>query len=488
MSVVQLSATYQRLRQAPMWSLLASTLAPTTLSLLQTHLFDGPERQLPSSVLHQRIGRDLDLLRQRGENLPQTAQIYIRTWVTEGLLKREFPVGATEEMYELTVAAIDAIRVVSGIERPHDAATESRLAVVVNAIEQLARDTDTDKFRRIDRLKKEQERIQAEIDALADGPLRVLPTETAKERVREVISLAHDAVEDFSRVSDKFNQLHRGLRENIVKNEGSRGEVLEDLFNGINVMEKSDAGRSFKSFWRLLTNKVMGATLEQALQDILSRKFINELDRKERRFLECLIGELHGKAKKVHAVQQQFAKSLRNFVQSREYLEQRRLHQALKEAQGAALEHVDTVRASDKLEFILTLTGATFSSMAQYRWHDPSLTPPPAKMEIGAPAVISMSAVNDMIAHAEIDFRGLRKNIRTLLETKDVITVADLVDAYPATQGLGTIVGYLSLGSRYGAQAQGLQLVSWTTKDTERAARIPTVLFTKDTINELPRT
>jgi len=111
--------------------------------------------------------------------------------------------------------------------------TESRLTLVIEALSRLADDTDTDKYRRLERLEAEQERLQREIEAIHQGPLRVLPHATALERVGEAITLADGLAGDFRRVRDQFEQLNRDLREKILGNEGSRGEVLDSLFAGL---------------------------------------------------------------------------------------------------------------------------------------------------------------------------------------------------------------------------------------------------------------
>lgn len=266
-------ATYRRMRAQPLWRLLASTTGPTVIGLLQSHLYES-ERSLPASIFHERIARDLEELRAQGEDFPQTAQAYVASWLADGFLERRFPAGASEEEYELSTAAVEAIRFVSGLAQPHSVATESRLTLVIEALARLAEDTDTDKFRRIDRLMVEQARIDKEIDAIQKGQMRVLPHTTALERTREIITLADDLAGDFRRVRDKFDQLNRDLRERIMDNNGNRGDVLDSLFAGIDLISESDAGRTFSAFWRLLTDPEQAATLDQALDSVMSREYV----------------------------------------------------------------------------------------------------------------------------------------------------------------------------------------------------------------------
>lgn len=134
-------ATYRRLRAQPLWKLLAADNGPTILGLLQTHLLDS-DRSLSASILHERVGGDLEDLRVRGEEFPQTAQAYIADWLAAGYLERRFPPGATEEEYQLSAASAGAIRLMSSLVERRAMATESRLAIVLQQLVRLAEETD----------------------------------------------------------------------------------------------------------------------------------------------------------------------------------------------------------------------------------------------------------------------------------------------------------------------------------------------------------
>ena len=77
-------AGYRQLRERPLWKLLAADHAPELIGLLQGLLLDG-ERRLPSSVLHERLQRQLDALRadELSRELPRTAQAYVAHWLAQ---------------------------------------------------------------------------------------------------------------------------------------------------------------------------------------------------------------------------------------------------------------------------------------------------------------------------------------------------------------------------------------------------------------------
>lgn len=478
-------AIYRRMRNQPLWRLLASGNGPTVIGLLQLHLYEK-SRSLPASILFERLTKDLEELRAQGDDFPQAAQAYVANWLSDGYLERRFPPGATEEVYELSTATVEVIRFLSAIAEPHSTATESRLSLVIQALAGLAEDTDTDKNRRIDRLMAEKARIDKEIDAIQKGHMRILPRDTALERTREIISLADDLTGDFGRVRDQFEQLNRDLRERIMDSDGNRGEVLDSLFAGIDLIVESEAGRTFSAFWRLLTDPEQAAMLEESLDSVMSREFVGDLDTRERRFLLRLTRNLLEQGGTVHEVLQTFARSLKHFVQSREYLEQRRVNQLLKEAQRTALTIKDETKATEPLEYSLELTSSRLQSLSQWVLYDPALQAEPGAMFKGESAPIDLESVSELVAQSEIDFRTLKKHVCSLLKQQDQASIGDVLKHFPAEQGLGSVVGLLALGSRHGIKGRSVETVAWVGEDDQgRCARIPKIYFLRDCLDDL---
>jgi hypothetical protein len=478
-------ATYRRLREQPLWRLLAADNGPAIIGLLQIHLLEG-QRSLQASAFHERISHDLEDLRSMGYDLPQTAQAYLADWLAAGYLERRFPAGAMEEEYELSAAAAGAIRFVAGLVEHRTAATESRLAVVIQQIVRLAEETDTNPESRIASLVAERERLEREIEKIQAGRVEGLSEAQALERIRDAIALADGLAGDFRRVRDDFERLNRELRERLMDDDANRGEVLERLFAGVDVIAESEAGRTFSAFWRLLTDPEQSATLEHGLEQVLSRGFAGQLQTKERRFLLMLTRTLLTEGGTVHEALQHFASSLRSFVQSRQYLEQRRVNQLLKEAQRSALALKNEIRVTETLEYTLPLTSSRLSSLSQWSLYDPSLAAPADAMREAETPPIDLQSVAELVGQSEIDFRGLKANIRAVLRGRSQASIAEVLDYFPAAQGLGSVVGYLALGSRHGVQAGHEETVEWQGSDNQyRKAKIPAIYFLSERIHEL---
>ncbi len=484
MSTVRTAAALRNLREQPLWQLLAAQKAPTVVAALRTLLSDN-DKVLPGSVLHERLSRELELLRSAGEDLPQSAQGYAADWLRQGWLTRRLPVGAREETYELSAEALDTIRFLGAMQKPQTSATESRLANVIAQLTRLADETDDNPERRVAALQAERKRIDREIAALRGGVVKTLPDDRAIERAREVIALAGQLAGDFCRVRDQFEGLNRSLRESLLENEGSRGEVLEALFAGVDLIGDSEAGRTFTAFWRLLTDPVQSAALFDSLESILKRPFARQLQPYERRFLLDLTASLMNEGSNVHDVLQHFARSLKAFVQSREFREQRRLHALLKEATLAALAAKEHVRPN-LLTFSLTLASSSIRSASQWVLHDPALRAADVSMPSEPPSELNLEMVAELVRQSEIDFRTLRAHVRSLLQRQSQASIGELLEAFPAEQGLGSVVGYVALGARHGEVSGEREQVSWQGADSQtRRALIPAIYFMKERYVEL---
>ena len=125
----------------------------------------------------------------------------------------------------------------------------------------------------------------------------------------------------------------------------------------------------------------------------------------------------------VHEVLQQFARSLKTFVQSREFQEQRRLHSLLREAQQAALLARDAIRPNSLLDYSLSLTSSRLRSVSQWELHDPSLNVADTAMPEAEPSELGLEVVEELVRQSEIDFRTLRQHLREALSEQSQITV-----------------------------------------------------------------
>ncbi|EHY31533.1 hypothetical protein HMPREF9440_01089 [Sutterella parvirubra YIT 11816] len=444
-----------------MWRLLASQQGPLVIGILQALLYEE-ERTLPGSVFLERLA-PLWAEATLEAVSPEDARALAARFVREGYLVTRLPAGALEEQYELTAGALEAIRILSRALTRRSGPSESRLEMLAHAVVKLAQDADPDPARRIEQLEAEKRRIDEEIAAVKAGARTVLGKDAAQARTGDILELFAELLNDFRSVREEFDRLNLDLRERIMTSEGSRGDVLERFFAGYDEIAQSEAGLAFTGFYRLLTNESASAEMEAALERITQQPFYGELSLRERRTLAQLRSELLSRSMDTHDVMRRLAQSLRQFVESREYVEERRMGQLLREARAAAAAaREDAHQRKTFLE--LVLPNADIHSPTQYELDDPSVDVENYDVSVAPPPEIDREALAQRIRFAEINYGELRLAVVEALglakmEGRGKVSVSEVWSHVPNHQGLGSIVGLLTLAARYGEAAEAAESV-----------------------------
>lgn len=460
------------------WRLLRADNAPVIAGLLGTHL-GGDERRVDAEELYERIDADLERLRAQGESLPLTAKGYCGEWRSAGFLVRRPSSQARGETLELSPEAIAGIRFLQGRAAPRSSVTESRLASLAAQVRRIAVDTDPDVSARIALLEEEIETIERRIEGLRSGVESAIDEDRALERVRDVLAQAADVPDDFARVRAEFETLNASLRAKIVESDVSQASVVDEVFRGIDHISDSDAGRSFAAFSQLVLDPALGAAFEADIRRVLERGFARDLTSDERRALRSFLTTLKGRSAEIHDVITLFARALRRYVQSQDYQRDRVLRTLLREAQHAGVEAAAHTRPWHSTSRTLDLSAVALSSVGAVELHDPAEF---AATEEIVTQTVSLGSIEELRAIAretEIDFDELARNINRLLAEVSSCTVADVLARYPATQGVGSVIGLLSIAAEQGTVDDESEVLAWQGADgVQRAAIVAAHRFT----------
>jgi hypothetical protein len=480
--------SYGALRESsPAWRLLASQNGPHVLAILKTHLFDNKdERVLKSSVLAERVRADMDLVREGPEDFPRSAEDYIDDWVAKRYLVREYLEDDDEERLWLSAPAVEAVRFADNLASPRSTVTESRLAILTQALGRLSIDADKDSSRRLERLLYERERLDREIEDLKEGRAAVITSEEGRERSREIISLGKAMVDDFGRVREQYQSIHQALRQRIVESDESQGAVLNQVFSDIRRIHETDAGRTFNAFYSLLRDEGQRIALSRALDVVAAADFFQELDRGEQFFLKNFIGILFDESAHLNYTTVRLSESLHSYVSSREFKERRTINRLIQETLKTASELSDHVGMGRALEFYIELTSAGLNSISriQLREDIPDKTPEPIRR--AEPPEMDLTAVLMSVSSDEIDFQALKENVLSVLEFLPRPSIGDVLHRHPAAEGLGSVVGLMHLASRFGEKESLTETVSWMGLDEiMRSASIEKWVFLRERRDEI---
>lgn len=470
----------RRVDEDAAWRLLRADNAPFAVALLAEHL-GGDDRRIDADELAEAIDADLEELRSYGHDLTMSARGYLTAWRSAGLIARRTSEGSRGETYELTVEAIAALRFLDARESPQHAATASRLANLSMQLTQLAIDTDPHSARRLERLCAERDRITAQIEGIERGDAdQILTGPRALERLRELLSQASEVPDDFTRVRGVFEDLSSTLRAKILESDATQRAVLDDIFRGVDLIGDSDAGRSFSAFSSLVLDPALGSAFEEDIRQVLQRGFADQLTVAQRRRLRGFLDELKSRTAEIHDVITVFARGLRRYVQSQDYQRDRVLRAKLLSAMATAHSAAPNVKPYAAVGEALELTSVALSSVGAVRLHDPSEYDAAVSITTHAATEADWEALRALARETEIDFTELSANVNDVLSASTRPSVGDVLVAHPATQGVASVVGLLSLASDFGHIDDETERLTWVASDgTTSSALVAIHRFTE---------
>lgn len=463
----------------PAWRLLCADHAPLIVGFLFHNFVRTNVRTVGEQDLTSLLDDYLYHLRQSlGEDaLPLPARDYLRNWAedTQGWLRRYYPAQTDEPHYDLTPAAEQAIQWLQGLEQRQFVGAESRLKLVFDLLRQITAGIETDPEVRIRELERRRTAIDDEIDRIRQGNWVLLDPTQVRERFLQAVETARALLSDFRQVEQNFRDLDRQIRERIATSEGAKGEILEEVFGERENIVDSDQGRSFRAFWDLLMSPAMQDELTQLLDRLFELEPIVELDPDPR------LKRIHYDWLEAGEVTQRtvarLSEQLRRFLDDQALFENRRIMTIIHELEQAAL----AVRDTPPGDTVTELDEA--SPRVSLPMDRPMFTPPfqpyitQQTLDVGD-ADISADILFDQFV---VDKDRLRARIRRALQTRNQISLRELLREQPIEQGLAELVAWLSLatGEEIGViDEDRQQTVEWIDDaGTVRKATLPTVIF-----------
>ncbi len=487
-SVTPAAESVRRLiADSPAITLLRADLLPVSAAILGTILDDPPVTMDVAEFL-ERADDALDQLRDMGVDAPQAAQAYLNTWIGQGLVARQTGQGRLETV-RLSPAALDAMDFLRRLEHPQSTVTSSRLATVTGLLRGLARSTDPSREARLADLRSQRDAIDAEIARVEAGHVDILDDAAARERLAEVLRLAGQIPADFAKVSTDLERLNRDLRQQIITSTGSRGEVLDEVFAGVDLIDESEAGRTFTAFHDLLTDIEASTALDESVDQILDRPWSHAIARRDREFLRGLLGVLQDDSEEVRRVMTGFSRSLHRFVETHEYREHRRLAAEVARTRARLTSLTATRRPTTATGYELPATSLAISTIAAWKLHNPDDNRTMTPVEAIEPGDLDLAALREQVRASEIDFDALRRAMAGTADQKQVFTLADVLDRFPADQGLATVVGLLVLAEQLSrdpaacTRSESMESLSWqTSAGGTRSMDVPRYI-----ISEIPK-
>jgi hypothetical protein len=469
----------------PAWRLLRSDHAPLVASFLH-RVFVLPNVRAMSAIdLVEALEDELFVLRdQLGTSVfPKSALEYLNDWASpdKAWLRKFYRQGTDEPQFDLTPATEKAIAWLGSLAERSFVGTESRLLTLFELLKQMSEGSEADPDKRLAELHKRRDEIDSEIIAVQAGQLLMLDDTAIKDRFQQFVQLARELLTDFREVEQNFRLLDRHVRERIALWKGGKGALLNEIMGERDAIADSDQGRSFRAFWDFLMSSRRQEELTLRLDQILTLPAVLDLkpDARTRRVhYDWLEAGEH-----TQRTVAQLSQQLRRFLDDKAWLENRRIMDILRNIESKALALRDAPPAGDIMQ--VADTAAQIELAMERPLYQPS--PKPVITDINLEAGAADLDASVLFTQLVVDKAQLARNIRQALQEGSQITLKELTDRTPLTQGLAELVTYLHLGCEtFNALVleDSLELITWTGVDQDqqpitRHARLPRVIFTR---------
>lgn len=463
------------------WSLLRAQNAPLALAFFMA-AFTGPNqrnlgRQQLIDVLDDVLFGVRDTLGE--DTYPKPAAEYLDDWAApeKAWLRKYYVPGQDEPRYDLTATSEDVVRWVETLQGRAFVATQSRLTSIFAVLKALVQGSETDPEVRLAELQRQRDGIDAEMQRLQEGHLRVMSTPEALDHLQQLTGLARDLLADFREVEQNFRALDREVREHITTWDGTQGELLASIFANQQGITSSLQGRTFQGFWDYL----MSPQLRTELRDLLHRATRIEAlaERDELQGLGSLHQDWLPAVEQTQTTVRQLSQQMRRLLDDKVFLENKRIMQLIRQVEGGAL--ATRAQPPSGLFMDIAAPGVEVALPFERPLYEPS-------SRVRVDDVVELADDTDVDAGAlfsqfHVDTERLTAHIESVLADADQATLAEVTAAFPLAQGLAEVVAYYQLATDSpwaSVTADRTEQLAWTLPDGSiREATIDQIIFVR---------
>lgn len=390
------------------------------------------------------IQNHIESLTEMGiEGLRENAPSYLDEWCSprHGYLKKYWPQGGAEPVYELTAAAEKAIEWLEELRAAGFVGTESRLERIFQDMENLLRNASGDVGERLKGLREEIARLQEEVDRIEiTREVDIYTPAQINERYQLILTTCRQLLGDFRQVEDNFKDIAQQIAEKQSLPESTRGTIVGHMLDAYQVLRDTPQGQSFYGFWQLLLAADRRAKFKEAIDKVSSLEALSPELRSETLLME-LTGRLLREGEKVVKSNERMAANLRRVLETTSLQERRRILDLILEIKTMALR-LRAAPPRDGEFFELEELPDVFATMSRNLWEASAPLDMLTEFE-EADGTLDMDEIRRLGTLPQVQMRKLRENIEACLANSDLITLDNLLEVFPPKHGLIEVLGYL---------------------------------------------
>lgn len=395
---------------------------------------------LPRSMLAFELStfRDYITLTQ-GENPdPKPSAELLDEWADEGFLRKYYRDDAEEPSYDLTPESEKAVEWLRELTTRRFVGAESRLIKVFDLMKDIVYGAAFNADERITELERRKAEIESEIRRVRSGADRGLDPTAIRERYYELEDTARRLLADFRQIERNFRDLDRDARARVIASDQERGRVLKGIFEVRDAILSSDQGKSFQAFWAFIMSAEKKREYAALAARVLGVPEVEALPKSVR--IDAFDRLLVSAGAQVQRTAHLLNEELRVFLDEKNRSEGRAIAALSEEIKKLAL----SIRDAMPLEKdFVEVEGSPDISLVMDR---PLFEPEEPVTIARTPEELGFSDADTdaLYVRHDIDHEIIRAYIAEALQDRPQISLRELLERHPITDGSAELIGYLA--------------------------------------------
>ena len=487
----KIQAFFESRSAPPAVKLFRAKTAPLILFFLKREFKDKPVGYIKNSDLVRwlvevlehihftdYIEEDDDAL-QKVLDSTEKAELLIRNWSDRGYITFE-PDEKGNYQHSLTSETEKVLGWLESLQKENFISAESKFIDIFNKLREITENSTENWKEKLETLKEKRRDLDAEIRQL-EIEQKVVSAEDyfVQSRFNEVNKLARSLMADFREVEENFTSIKNTIYEKQTNLELSKGNILNYTLDALDEIRNTHQGKSFEAFYRHLLDD----SSKDELTDLI-KKVITILGSRgievEDLFLLRLRIYLNQEGSRVRNSYHKLAEKLNKVLAEKSMLERKTAILLINDIKSMALQAKDNPPKEDSF---IAIDGLAHIDLSIERPLTEEVQDNFVKLKALKNADIDLTDMDlgNLVGHFYIDKGLLEKNIMELLKNKTQVTLKEIVEHHPVTQGLSEVLTYINIatqspGSFINREKQELIILN---EPNTKAIRLPEIIYTK---------
>lgn len=436
------------LQNSPTLKLLRSASAGFVLEFLQSSFKESGLAQVAEEELEADLDRALAAERMEDPALmPREARFYLNLWCEDShrYLQKRFSEEHSSFVYQLTRHSEKALAWMEDLRRGDRrgyTTSESRFSRIVTELQRIDRETNADPEARRAELLQQRDAIDAEIKRLREtGRVDTLDEAAIRDSLNDLESMIEEFLGDFRAIEETFREQARDIQRLHLEQQLSKGDLVAHVLDADDALRSRDQGRSYFGFRQSIVsveNRERLQALANRAAELAAGHGVNPL------VFENLLRRLYTEVTTVQGVYRRISSQLRRVVESHASRQTRYLMELLADVRGLAHRVANEPPQQALLDWEEPVR---INNLMEVSFWEPAIRGDFG--EIGTAAEMDPAELRAALARIgkPLALPVYRKRVADALAQRPQISLRELLELHPPSDGAVDLVAYLVVAS-----------------------------------------